>query len=300
MRYLMKLAVPAICLLLALTACQQTPTKVRETVDRRFEGAGAIGAPIQITPETAVVDARSAFDYSVAHIPHSLNLQWNSFTQLEPESRGLLMTDLNAVVRRLAVAGLSPSTPVVVAGRGLGGDGEEGRIAWMLAYLGFSKVQFAAIDSLKPRYTNLSESPSTKAITPWKLESVESLNVERAELLQALPQGGKGANGQYRIVDVRSVDDYLGRTGIGGQNAIPNMGATNIPWTEFFDAALRPRPEMLKRLSGVGIRPEHRVIVIDTGGISSGAVTLALRSLGYSRAGNYSGGLVEFLSHYRD
>ena len=45
----------------------------------------------------------------------------------------------------LARAGIAPDSSVVVLGRGLQGEGEEGRIAWMLAYLGVPNIQFANI-----------------------------------------------------------------------------------------------------------------------------------------------------------
>lgn len=294
---------------LLLSGCQMRPTKVRETPERKFEGSARLAAPIQITPETVVVDARSAFEYSVAHVPHSLNLQWTDFTvRTDAENRGVLQSDLGSIARRLARAGLAPTAHVVVVGRGPGGDGEEGRLAWMLAYLGFSNVQFAALDSLKFRMTNIVEETPLKSVPPWKLETVDSLLVTRDELRYVINHQGVEETVSfrsgtkpvlYRIIDVRDADDYLGRRGFGAKNRIPNMGAINIPWKEFFDSNLRPRAEMLAKLSSVGVRPEHRIIVVDEGGLTAASATMALRALGFNNSGLLAGGLVDLLAAYQ-
>jgi 3-mercaptopyruvate sulfurtransferase SseA len=102
----------------------------------------------------------------------------------------------------------------------------------------------------------------------------------------------------YRLIDVRGGRDYLGRQGFGAEKPIPNMDATNIPWKEFFTKGLRPDPAIKERLQKAGIEPHHRIIVLDQAGVSSAAVTLALRGLGYDKAGNYAGGLTDLMSSY--
>lgn len=291
-----------------LAGCALAPTKVREVPERRYEGAGALASPIKIVPETVVIDARPQFEFSMVHVPHSVNMRWSDFTDPQPENRGVLLTDLGAIARRLATAGLQPSSHVVVVGKGLGGHGEEGRIAWMLGYLGFSNVQFATFESLKFRYSNIVEENALKSQQPWRPEPVESLLVTRAEVRFAInhntvhqPAAFRQGSAPvlYRIIDVRVSDDYLGREGIGAARKIPNMEAINIPWKEFFDSSLRPRQEMLAKLTSVGVSPEHRIIVISSDGVTSGAVTMALRALGFANAGNYAGGIQDLMSAYR-
>jgi 3-mercaptopyruvate sulfurtransferase SseA len=296
------------CATLSLvSACQNAPTRVRETPSRKFDAAGVMLAPIRIGPETVLIDARSAFEYSVAHVPRSINIQWTDFTELEPESRGVLQIDLSNYSRLLAARGIGPSSQVVVMGRGLGGEGEEGRLAWTLAYLGITNVQFTSIDSFKPRYTNVVEENQAKSVPAWKLEPIESLNVTRAELLFAINNLGTTQpisfrSGDrpviYRIIDVRTANAYLGREGFGAKHKIPNMDATNIPWKEFFDSALHPRIDIAKRLNDVGIKETNRIIVLDDDGLISANATMALRALGFSNAGNYGGGLKELMTSY--
>lgn len=294
--------------LVCLVGCQ-TPTKVKENPARKLDPVAESKKPIEVTAETVILDARPRFDYSVARIPRSISLQWWDFTEPEAASRGRLQDDLFALTRRLARIGIDPMTSVVVVGRGPEGGGEEGRIAWMLRYLGVGNVQFTKLEALRPRLTNVAEESGIAEKPMWKPQAVESLDVRRAELLFAInsrgtqqpvvyPPGSKEAT-TFRIIDVRSEKAYLGREGIGSRTRVPNMDAINVPWKEFFDADLRPEPSMAERLQQVGIRPTDRIIVLDEDGVASAAVTLALRSLGFPRAGNLSGGLTELLSPVR-
>jgi 3-mercaptopyruvate sulfurtransferase SseA len=287
-----------------LSGCQTAPTTVRETPERQMRSAERMMEPIRITPETIVIDARSRFDYSVAHIPRSIPLQWSDFTEPEAGQRGILQKDTFAITRRLARSGIGPSTPVVVVGYGRAGGGEEGRMAWMLAYLGVEQVQFAHIDSFKARMSNAVEDDFPKPVPIWKPDVMESLNVTRQEVKFSMNQRAMhqpasyqgGVPALYRLIDVRSERGYMNREGLGARKPIPNMEAINIPWQEFFTNDLRPSREVAQRLREVGVLPEHRIIVIDEGGVASAAVTMALRALGFSKAGNYSGGLNDLTS----
>lgn len=290
-------------LVIFATGCQTKPTVANDNPDRRIEAAGtSLMKPIEITDETIVVDARGAFDYSTAHIPKSINLNWADFTEPEPTQRGILQADLFAVTRRLARLGIDPATHVVVVGKGKNGLGEEGRVAWMLSYLGVDNVQFADIESLGARFTNTTEANGPKSTAMWKPEPLDSLNATHAEVREAfkklaLEKVGTAKDGCVRLLDVRDEKDYLGHTGLGAKTNVPNMNAINVPWKQFFGDGLRPNPIIEDKLKAVGVTEDCRVIVLDENGIASAAVTMALRSFGYDRAANYPGGLQDLLSH---
>jgi len=290
---------------LVLTSCVAPPTKVLQTPERFFSGSTDLTAPIVIDPTTVIVDARPRFEYSVAHIPQSINLQWSDFT--EPERPGVLLADLDSIARRLARDGIMPSIHVVVVGTGVKGGDEEGWIAWMLAYLGVSHVQFADLNSLKVRLTNISDEMMVPSVPSWKPELVESLNVTKEEVLKVINQQGTlkpmafvpGAPASvYRIIDVRDEKDYLGKTGFGAKVRVPNLDTINIPWRSFFDSRMHINSMMAERLAEVGIRTENRVIVVSDDGVASAGVALALRAMNYDKAGNYAGGLKDLLQSH--
>ncbi len=292
----------ALLILIALTGCQTNKTKTSFSEPRAFVlGKGV--QPIVISPSTLVVDARSAFDYSTAHVPRSIPINWADFVEAEPAQRGIIQNDTYGAARRIARAGISPDSQIVVIGSGLQGNGEEGRVAWMLAYLGVSNVQFTSIEALKPRLTNEPESHPPIGADIWKPVIAESLNATRDEVLFAInknafitPTSYKGSAPRlYKFIDVRPEHAYLGKEGIGALKHVPNMEAINIPWKEFFTSKLRPQLATLKKLQELGYTPDQRIIVLNDDGISSAAVTMALRAYGFNNAANYSGGLQDLI-----
>ncbi len=287
----------SISFLTVLAACQTPETKVKTTPERFYSGSQVL-APVKIDAATVVVDARSSFDYSMAHVPHSLSFQWTDFT--DAEKPGQLSGDLAVLTRRLALAGISPTTHVVVLGYGVKGQGEEGRIAWTLAYLGVRDVQFADFDAMKFRLTNVNEENLVPSVEVWNPEVAQGLLATADEIKFVINKRGidkplSFAPGEpavlYRLIDVRPSSDYLGRTGYGKRVKVPNFDAVNIPWQEFFDPQMRPITEMSSRLKEVGISPDCKIIVISEDGVASAAVTMALRGLGFTRSANDVDGL---------
>jgi thiosulfate/3-mercaptopyruvate sulfurtransferase len=219
-------------------------------------------------------------------------MQWSDFTQHEEPFEGELEKDLFFHARRLARLGIDPSTPVIVVGLGPQGHGEEGRVAWTLKYLGVKNVSFASIDHFSLPLTS-EEAPPRESKSLWKPQVDDSLLVDRKTMLKLItkPRDTKAPV----IVDVRTHQEYLGKTSTALNKEIPDIGAINIPWTEFFDSHGLIVPAMKQKLEAVAITPEKVLYVISEKGVESAAVTLALRELGYTKAANFAGGYSELI-----
>jgi thiosulfate/3-mercaptopyruvate sulfurtransferase len=311
---------------LALGACQTKPTVVRETVSRSFGGSQALLGPIELSEDVVIADARPPFDFSMARVPRSVAINWADYSEAEGSKRGWPQKDLFAAARRLARLGIAPGSKVVVLGNGKEGQGEEGRVAWLLAYLGIENVRFGRFGSVKSRITTealpedtkseFSERASSDPRSPqpaevpataksiWKPQVVNSLIATREEVLGAIennamekPWSFNGAKAKlYRFIDARPEAEYLGKTGGFRARLIPNLNALNVPWKEFFDADFRPLAETAQRLVSIGVLARYRIIVLDNDGVASGAVTMALRAYGYSDAANYAGGFNDLMA----
>jgi thiosulfate/3-mercaptopyruvate sulfurtransferase len=108
--------------------------------------------PGQVT--SLVVDSRSEPEYEAGHIPSALRLgweDWNAKPNLKTTGLSLDLWEpgywgaldnfrLMEFAGRLAQLGLSNHRPVVVYADSLASKGREGRIAWMLLYLGVENV----------------------------------------------------------------------------------------------------------------------------------------------------------------
>lgn len=106
-----------------------------------FSGAGTY----------TVVDARPSKELENGHIPHAVPVSWEDFCAnppsgckrilREPGYWGALGDPVGARFGdRLALAGISQDKPVVVYADSARSRGREGRIAWMLLYLGATEV----------------------------------------------------------------------------------------------------------------------------------------------------------------
>ena len=283
----------ALVAILLFASCLQKPTKVYQTVPTQVKGEGAgFSVGITLTDKAVIVDARPSFDFAVSHLNGAIHLPPEDFNQHEPAFRGVLEIDKFFHARRLARLGISSDTPVVVVGRGPLGNGEEGRVAWTLKVLGLKDVSFVGQGFFSLPLTT-AEAPPRAPVPIWKPQIEESLTVSKADFLRAshVPRSALSAP---IIIDVRSADEYLGKTKIF-ERPLPNLSAINIPWTEFFDSKGLTSSSMNERLNAVGVTKIRVIYVISNMGIESAAVTMALRGLGFHKASNFSGGYQELM-----
>lgn len=269
-------------ILLLMVGCQLTPTKVYET-QPVTEKSGQ-----EIPAGTIILDARPVFEYSLAHLNGAIPMRWEDFTQREEPFLGVLEVDQFFHARRLARLGIKQDSSVLVVGRGLQGEGEEGRLAWTLKVLGIKNVSFAHIDSFSLPLTK-SEAPPRENVSMWKPIFDDSLVITREEFLTSVIKA-KGTFDPPVVIDVRTEAQYLGKDSNYYSLHAPDIGAVNIPWTEFLTREGRANTQIKDRLQSVGINPNKKIICLDEKGVRSATVTLILRELGYSKATNFAGG----------
>lgn len=281
MRYFIGLA-----FILLAVGCQHSPSRVYETreVDLGLL-AKNIEGPVKVTEKTVIVDARSTFDYSMAHVPSSVHLQWQD----------LKNPDLRALGRRLALKGIDRSSQVLVIGNGKQGRGEEGRVAWTLLLLGLNDVQVASIKEFKVTHpVDSNQLHPNKPI--WTPELRTQILSDKAEVFKlATAKVSESGKPPGFIIDVRSRREYFAKRGLGEGYKTPELRALHVPWTEFYADDGRPNLAIREKLRGIGIDLHDRIVVISEQGVRSGAVTFSLLSLGFSKAANYDGGWNELL-----
>ena len=262
--------------------CALKPTRATESI--------SLPSPA-ITNETVIIDVRRPYDFASSRLPRSVSMQWSDFTQTDEGRRGLLRQDLFEAARRLARAGVDPEASVVVVGYGADGEGEEGRVAWMLHYLGVLGARFSSINAFPGPFTSRNPFPSNPAVDGgvgepparnapmWKPAPDLSWIATSEEVREAT--GKKRAVREVALIDVRV------------QSAAPKIGTIHIPWTEFIDSKGQPACTPVAHLNKLGLNKETRVIVFDELGVASGGVALALRACGFPNTANFAGGLRE-------
>jgi thiosulfate/3-mercaptopyruvate sulfurtransferase len=271
-------------MLLLMIACQQKPTKITQTEPIMGE-AFSLEQIRKYQP--VILDARSTFDFNLAHVPGAINVHWEDFSQQDPGSRGLLQNDLTALARRLALIGISPDTKVLVLGKGKQGAGEEGRIAWTLQLLGVKDV-FTMVHTSFRQQNPRDEADPVQNKSYWKPEIKDQLAIGSTEFKNKTFAEAS----DVVVIDVRSLQEY----GLQNLKHDKKFKAVlkNIEWKEFFDDKGVPSKKILPMLAEQGITPNTTVLLVSNHGVRSAAATYALTVLGFKNARNFAGGLEQW------
>ncbi len=274
-----------------LWGCALKPTVVKETMSLDSTKFIVKSGLPQIGENTLVVDARSAFDFNLVHLPGSIPLRFEDLGPLKPNKIAV-----DQVVRRLSLKGVAPNKEILIVGNGPGpnGRGEESRLAWALLYLGFKNVQVARIENYSKLLTTAASEPR-KNEPMWVAPPVRHNWVTDAKKFkEAVTRRLKGS--RVVILDVRSSKEYLRRRGSSGPHQTPHVEAMNIEWREFFTEGGWVNPSMKQRLQEVGVQLSDEIFVISDKGERSSSVSWALLQLGFDRVFNYLGGYQDLLS----
>lgn len=98
-----------------------------------------------------VVDSRPEEEYLNGHIPGAVRIAWEEWCESAPAAAAAILhepgywgtlanTDDHVFEKRLIDAGIRQQAPIVVYADSVRSKGREGRVAWMLLYLGATEV----------------------------------------------------------------------------------------------------------------------------------------------------------------
>jgi thiosulfate/3-mercaptopyruvate sulfurtransferase len=235
---------------------------------------------------TTVLDTRGWWDYHVrGHVPGAVRVQWWRYRD------GLLRTgrlpiDLDALAAELAKLGVDANRPVVVVGNARAGWGEEGRVSWMLHYLGHPDVTIldggwpAWVRAGGPRSRRPARAgPGHFAARPVAAARAAAADVARAAELNAV------------LLDVRSDAEWNGARRYFASRGGRIPGAVHLAWRDLLDGEGRVdrSPAAYDRLRRLGVTPERPVIAYCVAGVRSGEAFVALKALGFRDVRNYEG-----------
>jgi thiosulfate/3-mercaptopyruvate sulfurtransferase len=254
----------------------------------RFVSAEALRARLGDDPRGAtVLDARSWWAYRAGgHVPGAAHVRWWARPLRGGWGRtGRAPDDPARAARHLAARGVDAGRPVVVCGAAARGHGEEGRVAWLLAWLGHPDV--AVLDGGWAAWRDAGGARERRRPRPRPGRFAPRVDPAlRADAADVAAAAGRGAV----VLDVRSADEWAGRRALGAARAGHVPGAVHLEWRALLDAEGRlDRAAALARLAAAGVRPGRPVVAYCTAGVRSGFAAVALRALGFDDARNYDG-----------
>ena len=93
------------------------------------------------SPGLVVVDVRPKLEFVAGHIPGAVQTEWRDFSDPDSDIKGLLDPRTDRLEAKVGALGIGNEHRVVVYTDPFDSWGAEGRIYWMLAYLGHRNVQ---------------------------------------------------------------------------------------------------------------------------------------------------------------
>jgi thiosulfate/3-mercaptopyruvate sulfurtransferase len=266
--------------LIALLAIALAPNPTPVFVD-----GGA--AQSLIDKGATVLDARGG-GAKAPYLPGAHVVDWRAMRDGGGRT-GRLDDDLQNLKKKLEAVGVSTKRPVLVYGAMRDGWGEEGRIWWMLRYLGHEDVHIldggialwvkdgrkteSAPDKDAPKDAALEIKPIAKLRADWR----------------AVDEARKRKDA--RVIDTRTADEWNGATLYMEWRGGHVPGAEHLEWLSLIgpDGRVLPKEQVKERLKAIGVGEKTPVITYCTGGVRAAFVQAVLVNYGFDDVANYDG-----------
>ena len=266
-------------ILAALAASHAGPVFVGPDVAKSLVDSGA-----------TVLDSRGQKAWRAGHIASSSPIDWRDY-RAGSGREGRLTDDLEALASALGALGVSTAKPVLVVGGGATGWGEEGRVYWMLDYLGHPDVRI--LDGGWPIWETAGLPTTTERVSAQPTTFAISPRPATRALLSQLTDASKR---DVVFWDTREEREYLGATPYREQRGGHIPGARHLWFRDLMTDAgrLKNRGELRALLQARGIPLDAEIIAYCTGGVRSGFAYAVLKELGSQQAANYDGSMWEW------
>jgi thiosulfate/3-mercaptopyruvate sulfurtransferase len=241
-------------------------------------------------PDLVVIDVRGKAAYEFGgHIPGAVHSTWHEYSDPNAVPKGLLNPDLKQIEQILRRLGISRDSEVVIYSNPFDNWGDEGRMFWMLEYLGHKKLRI--LDGGWVKWT-AEKRPFEhgRVTTPpghFTAQPVKQVIIAKDELKTIV----RAPHPKTAILDARSLEEYLGKevSGIPRPGHIPS--AIHVAWNGFLnkDATVKDAGAIKAALEEKGIQPDQELVCYCTGGVRSAWLYVVLKLVGYERVRNYPG-----------
>ena len=249
--------------------------------------------------DVVVVDVRSKLAFVASgHIPRAVVATWHDFSDPNSAIKGLLDPDIGRLEKKLGALGISKDRQVVVYSNPFDNWGDEGRMYWMLKYLGHPNVRVLDGGWVKwsAEMRRFECGPAQPRPAVFKANADPSLITNKTEVRRLV----EDSRPDTILADARSTEEYNGafQQGIARGGHIPS--AVNVPWNQFFnpDGTVKPVEAIRAVLEKQGVAAGKEVVCYCTGGVRSAWLYFILKLAGYEKVKNYPGSWWEWGNDY--
>lgn len=235
-----------------------------------------------------LIDVRGSAAYS-SHIPGAVKSTWHEYSDPASVAKGVLNPDLSQLEHRLRALGLNQSSDVVIYSNPFDNWGDEGRMLWMLQYLGHPSVRILDGGWVKwVAEQRRFEHDQVKSPTgDFTVKAHPELIMNK----DALKKLVRDPHPHTVILDTRSVEEYAGKEIDGLPRAGHIPSALNISWNQFLqpDATVKPLEQVRRIFEDHGLREDQEIVTYCLGGVRAAWVYCLLRYVGYDQVKTYPG-----------
>ncbi len=241
-------------------------------------------------PGLVVIDVRGNAAYEFGgHIPGAVHSTWHEYSDPHAVPKGLLNPDLAHMEQILRRLGINQDSEVVIYSNPFDNWGDEGRMFWMLEYLGHTRLR--VLDGGWVKWTAEKRPFEHGRVVPimgnFKAQPVKYLTISKDDLKLIV----RAPHPQTAVLDARSLEEYLGKevSGIPRPGHIPS--AIHVAWNGFLnkDATVKDADIIRATLEENGLQETHEVVCYCTGGVRSAWLYFVLKLVGYPKVRNYPG-----------
>ena len=180
--------------------------------------------------DLVLIDVRGPAAYT-SHIPGAVNSTWHEYSDPSAVSKGVLNPDLSQIEQRVRALGINQTSDVVIYSNPFDNWGDEGRMFWMLQYLGHSSVRI--LDGGWVKWVAEQRRFDHEVVKPATGDFTVNAQPDLMILKDALKKLVKGHHPNTVILDARSVEEYAGKEIDGLPRAGHIPSAINISWNQF-------------------------------------------------------------------
>jgi thiosulfate/3-mercaptopyruvate sulfurtransferase len=241
-------------------------------------------------PGLVIVDVRGKAAYAFGgHIPGAVHTTWHEYSDPNAAAKGLLNPDAAAVEAKIQALGINNDSEVIIYSNPFDNWGDEGRMFWMMEYLGHTNLKI--LDGGWVKWVKEQRPYEHGTVSPKPGTFRVSVNADVAITKEELKAIVRRPHPETMIADARSLEEYAGKevSGIPRPGHIPT--AVSVPWNLFLnpDGTVKDLDVIGKQLDEKGLHPSHDVVCYCTGGVRSAWLYVVLKLAGYSKLRNYPG-----------
>lgn len=279
---------------LLITGCggKTQPVGADSDIESVFHGAYIIDAEEAASKigeeDVQFLDARGTKKAFLGTVDGAAVTDWQSISTCDEGNAGDagwgLVPEPEKLGKLLGELGLDKEKQIIIIGAPEEGWGEDGRVLWELLQAGFRDVKIVdgGIEALKAAGVKLKMGGSSLPESEVTIDELDTSHDMTTEELQENYE-------KFKIVDVRTVEEYEGAILYDEVQGGHLPGAVNIPYVDLFqeNGMLKSNEELTELFESNGLNKTDEIVTYCTGGIRSAYVQLVMEMCGYTHTYSY-------------